>query len=134
MADMEKKRNVYAILFFLAILFIAIGFERNGGLEGLAIRQQASYAEQWSFSCKEPDMSTAVKDYTGSLKKRYGCNKLSSYCEIPANGVFSSPTLTVKLSCPFAVDIYNFKNLCREYINKLCNPSVKSSSFRSSTR
>ena len=133
MADMEKKRNVYTILFFLEILFIAIGFERNGALEGLAIRQ-AAYAETWSLSCEKPDMSTAVKDYVESLKKIYSCTKLSFYCKIPINGVLSSPTLTVKLSCSSAANIYSFKNLCIDYINKLCNPSTKTSSFRSSIR
>ena len=56
MADDAKKRNVYSILFFLAILFVAIGFEQGGIISGQASRYtpSATYPETWYLSCNTP--------------------------------------------------------------------------------
>lgn len=131
MADLQKRKNVYAILFFLAILFIAIGLERNGGVEGLAIRQ-AAYPEKWLLSCDKPDVQTAAEDLGDSLQNYYGCtSQLYTYCKRAVEGVLLPKQLTVTVSCSSAVNKNNFINLCIDHIKNLCNPASKTFFFRS---
>ena len=130
MADDQKKRNTYAILFFLAILFVAIGFERGGALEGQAIRQ-AVFPEKWLSSCDNPSVRQAAEDVGKSLQEYYGCQKglTATYCKKIMENKLLPKNLEVQISCTSPVNRNNFIQLCMDYIKNKCTPKTTRTSF-----
>ncbi|MBS3144456.1 hypothetical protein J4208_02625 [Candidatus Woesearchaeota archaeon] len=129
MADDQKKRNTYAILFFLAILFVAIGFERGGAISGeyTRIQPSAAFPETWSLSCNKPSVQAAGQDLGRSLHRAYGCQKGQTqiYCKQAVAGLSLPKNTNVRVSCTSAIDKNNFVKFCEQQVLTLCTPSSR---------
>lgn len=122
MADTQKKSNVYAILFFLAILFVALGFEHSGALAGFAVRQSATFPESWYLSCNTPSSIAAGQDLGNTLFRNYGClrGKTQTYCNQAANGFQLPKKVTPVVSCASLADKQSFIKSCEQQIANNC--------------
>jgi len=113
---------MYAILFFLAILFVAIGFERGGTLAGLAVRQSATFPETWYLSCATPSVQAAGQDLANTLVNTFDCQRgqTAALCDKAINGLQLGKGVTAKISCPSLNDRQQFVQFCKQQVAALC--------------
>lgn len=132
MVEDSKKRNVYAILFFLAILFVAIGFERNGALAGLAVRQSASYPEIWYLSCTNPTPLAAGQDLGKELFETFGYQrgKTADLCAKATDNLQLGRGVTARVSCASLTDKQQFVLACKDQVNILGTSSSRTATRR----
>ncbi|GEM_PF-3424146 len=125
MADIQRKKNTYAILFFLAILFVAIGFEHNGALSGLAVKKQsATFPETLYIDCSRVTGSDLADQLVNSLH----CSKrLSEYCaNLNIGKQLTERALTLQVSCSSSMALQRLRKDCQQAITTLCSsPNVR---------
>lgn len=124
MADMQRKKNTYAILFFLAILFVAIGFERNGALSGLAVKQSATFPETLYIDCSRVTGSDLADQLVNSL---YCSKRLLEYCaNLNIGKQLTERALTLQVSCASSTALQQLREDCQQAITTLCSsPNVR---------
>ncbi len=117
----QKKKNTYTILFFLAILFVAIGFERSGTVSGFYSRQSV-VPETWSLACDDPTLDVASEDLADTLYDTFGCQrgKTATYCRLAAEGADLPRRIRVRVSCASSAALQEFIQICEESINTRC--------------
>ncbi|HLC71946.1 MAG TPA: hypothetical protein VJH37_00015 [Candidatus Nanoarchaeia archaeon] len=123
MVTNQKKSNVLAILFFLAVLFVALGFEHSGALAGFAVRQSAIFPETWYLSCNTPSATVAGQDLGSTLFRTYGCQrgKTQTYCNQASNGLQLPKKITTKVSCFSLADKQTFIRSCEQQVLNHCS-------------
>ncbi len=132
MTDDSKKRNILTILFFLAILFVAIGFDHGNQVSGQYTRQSASSPETWKMDCRIPTVSAAGKDLGRTLFNTFGCQRGQTVilCDNAVKGLQLGKGVTAEISCASSNDKQQFVLACRDQITALCTPSVRTTTRR----
>lgn len=133
MEKTTRKRNVYAILFFLAFLFLLVGLEKNSPVSGFFTRSSSAYPETWFSSCMSANAGpqAAGQDLARTLVDKYGCKPPTpTYCHQALVQQLPLPQgITVRVQCPSPPLLQDMVSSCQQQVDLLCQRSKSTSRF-----
>lgn len=127
MESTARKRNVYAILFFMAFLFLLVGLEKNSPVSGFFTRSSSAYPETWFLSCMSQNSGPqqAGQQLAEEIVETFGPRQAQQYCADALKG-FPLQHITVTIQCPSPLLREEMLSSCEQYADLLRQKSSPS--------